>query len=237
MKQSERSRRSRSAILEAALELFSQQGFGGTTVREIADAASVSTGSVYHQFPDKEAIFRQLLEDYWQALGSPEHPVNQALAGGAFPERLEELGRAARQAIERFKPYITLIYVDVVEFDGAHIRKFYAHMSERFGAFIDSHADDLPLKERLRPEVSPVMAMMLSTRVFLHFFAVEILFGVPNHYGKDTESVIHEIADMLRHGMLRETPTEEEHADALPPQGSPALKTSVSGKKSRQPKS
>jgi len=32
---------------------------------------------------------------------------------------------------------------------------------------------------------------------------VELVFGVPNHFGKDNETVLHEIADILRHGMLR----------------------------------
>jgi len=44
---------------------------------------------------------------------------------------------------------------------------------------------------------------MFATRFFLNYFAVEILFGVPNHFGKDSEAVILETAEILRHGMLR----------------------------------
>ena len=70
MRQEERSRLSKEQILEAALRLFSRQGYGGTSIRDIADVAGCSTGNVYHQFPDKETIFRLLLERYAEAIES-----------------------------------------------------------------------------------------------------------------------------------------------------------------------
>ena len=57
MNQEERSQRSRAQVLDAALALFSHQGYRATSMREIADKAGVSTGNVYHHFKDKEAIF------------------------------------------------------------------------------------------------------------------------------------------------------------------------------------
>jgi hypothetical protein len=44
---------------------------------------------------------------------------------------------------------------------------------------------------------------MLATRFFLHYFAVEYVFGAPNHFGKDTDEVLHETVDILARGMLR----------------------------------
>ena len=48
MNQAEKSQRSREQILEAALDLFSTQGYRATSVRDIAARAEVSTGNVYH---------------------------------------------------------------------------------------------------------------------------------------------------------------------------------------------
>ena len=64
MLQEERLERSRTAILDAALELFSHRGYGATSMRDIAGKAGVSTGSVYHHFKDKESIFQALLEQF-----------------------------------------------------------------------------------------------------------------------------------------------------------------------------
>jgi AcrR family transcriptional regulator len=203
MQQHQRSERSRGSILDAALRLFSQNGYGATSIRDIAEAAGVSTGNLYHQFPDKETIFRTLLDQYWQALSDPEHPVNRSLAAGDFPGRLEDLGRAVREGVLQYRPYVALIYVDVVEFEGSHIRRFYADMSTRFQTFLDRHADALHLEDQLRPGVSPVSAVMLAVRLLFSYFSVELIFGVPNQYGKNTNEVLREMADILQHGMLK----------------------------------
>ena len=127
--QEERSERSRQQILDAALKLFSHRGYGATSVQEIAEEAGLSKGNVYHHFPDKETIFRALLDRYFQAMSQPDFPFNQALATGTFPENLEEIGRAARDMVRDYREYVALIYVDVVEFDGSHVRKFYEDMA------------------------------------------------------------------------------------------------------------
>lgn len=201
--QEERSEKSCARILEAALQLFSHQGYRGTSVREIAEAAGVSTGNVYHHFPDKEQIFKTLLDQYWEEIRNPDIPFNRALYAGAFPDNIEELGHASREFVETHRDYISLIYVDVVEFEGSHIRKFYGEMASRFEAFLASQAEHKETRSRLRPDVSTLSAMMMASRFYLNFFTVEILFGVPNHFGKPSEEVVRETAEILRHGILR----------------------------------
>ena len=203
MNQEERSERSRGQILEAALRLFSHRGYGATSVRDIAEAAKVSKGNVYHHFPDKETIFRALLDQYFQAMSTADFPFNRALAGGTFPENLEELGHAARDTVKEYRDYVALIYVDVVEFDGSHIRKFYSEMATRFERFLKSHGMEQELESKLQEGLSPVAAVMLATRIFYNYFSIEILFGVREHFGKDTDAVVSEISRILRHGMLR----------------------------------
>lgn len=202
MNQEERSQRSRAQILDAALELFSHQGYRATSVRDVADSAGVSTGNVYHHFKDKEAIFRELLDQYWAAIEDPDFQFNRALASGTFPDNLETIGRAARDMIRTYRRHIALIYVDVIEFEGTHIRKFYASMSERFEAFARTHRELVPEGRTLRPGISLGAALMLVTRFYMNYYAVEELFGVPNHFGKNSDDALREVADVLRHGLL-----------------------------------
>jgi TetR/AcrR family transcriptional regulator, acrAB operon repressor len=203
LNQEQRSQRSREAILEAALELFSSRGFRATSVRDIAGTAHVSTGNVYHQFADKESIFRTLLDQYWTAIDDASFPFNRALASGTFPDNLEALGHASRESVARFRRHVALIYVDVIEFEGSHIRKFYSEMAARFARFMADSGRAERAARSLRDGISPVSAVMLASRFFLNYFAVEILFGVPDHFGKSTDAVIAEICDILRHGMAR----------------------------------
>ena len=201
--QHERSDRSRALILRSALKLFSTVGYHGASMRDIARAARVSTGNVYHQFPDKESIFRELLEEYWDALASPEHPFNKALADGAFPNDLERLARATRESVDKYRRHVALIYVDVVEFDGSHIRRFYADMANRFQAFLEANQDHLAL-DRLRDGVSPLAAIMMASRFFFQYYGVELLFGVPHHFGVDDERALKQVVDMLQFGMFKQ---------------------------------
>lgn len=57
----ERSVKTKTAILKAAIRLFSEKGYHGTNTKEIAAEAGVSTGSFYSYFADKRAVFLDTL--------------------------------------------------------------------------------------------------------------------------------------------------------------------------------
>lgn len=201
MQRDEKSERSRRQVLDAALQLFSHQGYRATTVREIAVAARVSTGNVYHHFPDKESIFRSLLDEFWKITETRRYPFTRALSVGQFPENIEQLGLAARDSIREFKPYFALIFVDVIEFEGTHIRKFYAELGQRYGAFVGEEALGV-MKRRLRPSVTPISALLIASRLFFNYFSIEILFNVREPFGKDSMHVIKELSDIVMNGIL-----------------------------------
>ncbi|HEY7012840.1 MAG TPA: helix-turn-helix domain-containing protein [Streptosporangiaceae bacterium] len=78
----------RRAVLDAARSLFGRKGYAQTSVEEIADAARVTKGAVYHHFAGKEALFRAVhaeVEAEAQArtveAGNPEQPpIDQIVA-------------------------------------------------------------------------------------------------------------------------------------------------------------
>jgi len=51
-------------ILDCAANLFAMKGFAETTVRELAEAADLTVGTLYHYFPSKAAILEHMLEEY-----------------------------------------------------------------------------------------------------------------------------------------------------------------------------
>jgi AcrR family transcriptional regulator len=202
MQREEKSERSRRAVLDAALYLFSHQGYRATTMREIADRADVSTGNVYHHFPDKDAIFRALIDEYLALVDTERFPYTRVLHHSApFPDNIEQLGYAARDSVRQFRSYLALIYVDVIEFGGTHIQKFYSTMSDRYTRFFEQQGSLEAITSRLRPNISPNSAMLLTARLFFNYFSLEILFGVPEPFGKEAHEVVEEIADIIRNGV------------------------------------
>lgn len=60
----------RQKVLAAARRLFSEQGYEGATIRDIASAAGMSTGAVFANFSDKSDLFREIMDDDMAALQS-----------------------------------------------------------------------------------------------------------------------------------------------------------------------
>ena len=79
--------KNRSTILEAGLDVFSQYGFRGSTLDQIAEAAGLSKPNLLYYFPSKEAIHVELLEgllDTWldplKTMDPEGDPVEEILA-------------------------------------------------------------------------------------------------------------------------------------------------------------
>jgi AcrR family transcriptional regulator len=60
----DRSRDTRSRLRELALQLFAEQGYEKTSLREIAERLGVTKAALYYYFKSKEDIVRSLVEDY-----------------------------------------------------------------------------------------------------------------------------------------------------------------------------
>jgi TetR/AcrR family transcriptional regulator, repressor of fatR-cypB operon len=56
------------AILRAALDLFVERGFHGTSVPSVAEKAGVATGTIYHYFANKEALVNALFRSLKQKI-------------------------------------------------------------------------------------------------------------------------------------------------------------------------
>ena len=77
----------RERILDAALEMFSQNGYAGTNIRELSASLGLVKSGIYKHFESKEEIWNALLDKmiayYGKRFGSAEHlpPVPDSLEG------------------------------------------------------------------------------------------------------------------------------------------------------------
>ena len=83
-------------ILEAALEMFSQNGYAGTNIRELSASLGLVKSGVYKHYESKEAIWNALLDEmiayYEEHFGAPEHLPS-------VPKSLEELVQVTMQMV------------------------------------------------------------------------------------------------------------------------------------------
>jgi len=70
-------------ILAAAHRLFASNGFDATSMDDIAEAAGVAKGAVYHHFASKEALFLRVLEEVQAGIAAA--PVSPEVLAGRDP--------------------------------------------------------------------------------------------------------------------------------------------------------
>jgi TetR/AcrR family transcriptional regulator, cholesterol catabolism regulator len=91
-------------------QLFAEKGYRATTVREIADAAGILSGSLYHHFDSKESIgdeilsgfMNEILADYRAALGT----------GGPPRQVLEQIVRTTSKTLARHRAALAMLQND-----------------------------------------------------------------------------------------------------------------------------
>jgi AcrR family transcriptional regulator len=107
----------REAILAAALELFAERGYHGTTVPEVAEKAGVGAGTLYRYFASKEALVNALYQqwkgEYGRALMTDlpvDRPMRQVF--GALWSRMAGFARKHPKALKFLEFHHHLPYLD-----------------------------------------------------------------------------------------------------------------------------
>ncbi len=97
----------REAILKAALHIFARKGLAAARISDIAAAAGLSYGLVYHYFRDKEALFVELVR---RAVLGGARVTQEALDAEGTPlERLHALCEEMVEGIRNDPEYLLLV--------------------------------------------------------------------------------------------------------------------------------
>lgn len=89
----------RAELLGLAAALFAERGTRATTVRDIADAAGILSGSLYHHFDSKESMVDEILRGFLDDLFGRYRTITDAGLGARAT--LEALVTASFEAIDR----------------------------------------------------------------------------------------------------------------------------------------
>lgn len=116
-------------MLDAALEVFSRDGYGNAAIDDIARASATSKGGLYFHFPSKQALFLALLDEAGALL---LRRVEQAMAAESDP--LAKGDAALWAVLSTFGKNRTLARLLLVEALGAG-REFNAKLGELHAAF------------------------------------------------------------------------------------------------------
>src|SRR4051795_8431632 len=96
----------RAELLSIAARLFAERGLRATTVRDIADAAGILSGSLYHHFDSKESMVDEILRGFLDALF---HRYREIVAQDLGPRTtLEAVVIASFEAIDEHNAAVAI---------------------------------------------------------------------------------------------------------------------------------
>ena len=136
-----RSRETYAAILEAAARILETKGLEAANTNAIAERAGVSVGSLYQYFPDKAAIFAELIRQAEAALGDTLEHLLRETTGQPLEERLGELVRAGvAQQLARPQLARILDYLEAASPADAALSAAEARILGVIAGFLQEHA-------------------------------------------------------------------------------------------------
>ena len=137
----------RRQVLTVASELFAAKGFEATSIRDIATAAGMMSGSLYYHFASKEDLYIAVQD---ASISKIFNAVEQAIPGIADPwDRLEAAAIAHVEAMldrSGFRVLVTPLFPPGLD---KTVRDALVAQRDRFERMIDTVIADLPLPKSL----------------------------------------------------------------------------------------
>lgn len=189
-------KRTRQAIEEAAYNLFLEQGYSATSMRQIAEKAGIALGGIYNYFKGKDEIFQELIIDqhpYLKIL-----PIIQDAPGNNAEEFIRNSARAVQEELGNHPDFIKLMFIEIVEFNGKHFQKLYETifpqalpLLQRFTS-PDSGVRDMPLPQLIRVFIGSIMS----------FYLTEFLMSSPELPTELREMSLEDYMEIFLHGII-----------------------------------
>ena len=146
----------REELLAIAGGLFAERGFKNTTVRDIADAAGILSGSLYHHFDSKESIVDELLSTFQRDLFATYDRILESTPDTAA--RIDAIVRASFDAIDQHHNEVAIFQNDASFLMGferfAYLREHNRRFRTMWVGLLDEGRRSGALRDDLDPELT-----------------------------------------------------------------------------------
>ena len=160
-------------IITTSLKLFSEQGYYGTSMREVAKEAGISLGLTYNYFKNKEALLGEILSQHGERLQNFVTPILEQ----AKEVSKEELIHLFFCMVEENENYFRLIWSlmlqpQVLSHQKSFIDNIYQltfHLSQMFILSERENATDFEVKDLM----NSVLGVIINYLVNRDFFSID----------------------------------------------------------------
>jgi len=198
----------RGPILTTAVNLFSRNGFRGTTTKEIALAAGVSEAMVFRHFANKEALYAAILDDKGCREGVGRFPwENNELLVRAVEEKndFEVFYQMAVSALNKHQSsvaFLRLLFFSALE-EHDLAERFFGDFIERVYDFISDYVNRRQ-QDRAFREIEPRIAVRAFLGMLINHSLNNLLWDKERKLlNISTEEAARNFAEILLHGIAR----------------------------------
>jgi AcrR family transcriptional regulator len=187
--------RTRAVIMDAAYALFLEQGFHGTSMRQVADRAGMAVGGIYNYYSSKEELFRAILLE--------RHPYQQILPllvnapGESVEEFVQNGARSMIAELGNRPDFIKLMFIEIVEFNGENLPLIFETVFSKVVPLMQRFMDS---KERLSQK-NPAILFRAFLGLFFSYYILELMMNGIHQPGVD-ENTLNDFVDIFLHGIL-----------------------------------
>ena len=187
----ETTRSRRAELLAIAAGLFAEKGFKNTTVRDIADASGILSGSLYHHFDSKESMVDEILSSFQEELFGK---YDEVLASDDDARtKIERAVRLSFEAIDRHRHEVA-IFQNEADYLGSF---------ERFGYLAERHAQSREVWMTLLTQGVEAGALRKDLDIELTYRFIRDTVWVAVRWYRPGKSLSHDdIADQYLHILL-----------------------------------
>lgn len=190
----------RQRIIEAALELFSQKGFRGTTTKQIAEAAGCSEAMIFKHFATKDALYSAILE----AKTRIEETLARAAQAAARKDDagvFRAVGLQNLTLTEQDPSLLRLLLFSALE--GHELsHRFFDSKVRRLHELLSGY-----IREQIDAGVFRAVDPLLAARGFLgmiaYYLLIHEIFGVKRPVGRTSEQVVDTFVNLFLEGIRR----------------------------------
>jgi AcrR family transcriptional regulator len=190
----------RRVIVEAALALFSQKGFRGTTTKEIAEAAGCSEATIFKHFATKDELYSAILEAksrIEETLAKAAHAAARKDDAGVF----RAVGLESLTRTEQDPSLMRLLLFSALEGHTlSHL--FFESKVRRLHEFLSGYIKGRIADGAFQP-VDPLLAARGFVGMIAHHLLIHEIYGVKRPPGLLPEHVVDTFVTLFLNGIRR----------------------------------
>lgn len=189
----------RRTIAGAATKLFARRGFAGVTTRELARAAGVSEALLYRHFPNKEALYTEIIA---RKIESEGEVFDRSVFEDADDRKvLRHVASSIIDLMGKDRTFLRLMLFSALE-DHRLATIFFESRLSGVGLTLMSYLENRMRRGVFRA-IKPRIAIKAFLGMIMHHMMTTELFSLPRAMRVSNREVVENFVDIFLEGMRR----------------------------------